>query len=141
MCLKHVAERTLKLYTRRFIANLRMGNTKTCDIHPNDDNFTDQQNIRKCRVEQWVKVGEKNTLFFIEFDGCLECLKGTTFDRLEARGISVQTKWVTDVWNTGKTGKRYTTKMDLPTFQTHLAQEKVKEQEAEILKLRAGVTK
>lgn len=115
-----------------------MGNTRTCDIHPNTDNFIPIENSRKVTVEQWVKVGERNVLFYVTIDACLECLKRALFDGAESHGVSIQNSWKTDVWQTGRGGKRYTTAMTLPDFTAHVQAEKLREQEAEILKLRMG---
>lgn len=115
-----------------------MGNTKTCDVHSTEDNFVERESIRTVVMQEWQKIEGKNVLFEAPLDLCLEDRNSLLIARAKARGVKVESLWKTTIWKTGRGGKRYSTQVTHDEFLQHLKEEKIAEQEAELLRLRSG---
>jgi hypothetical protein len=114
-----------------------MTNYAFCDLHKSQENRqTPRESIRNVIVQEWKKVDGKNYIFENKLDVCLQCIKEQIVDRAVGLGVDYSSNWKTEVWQTGKTGKRFKQTMDMDEFSNYLSNMK-KEQELAELRARA----
>lgn len=115
-----------------------MTNYAFCDLHKSQENRqTPRENVRTVTVSEWKKVDGKNVLFENRLDVCLPCLKEQIVERATSLGVTYQDNWKTEVWQTGKTGKKFKQQMNPDEYADYLSDQK-KEQELAELRMRAS---
>lgn len=115
-----------------------MGNTRSCDKHPNNDNFVEKDNIRNVVFLEWKKIDGKNYLFQNKVDYCIPC-RDAELQAIAVHRKDVGKNWTTTVWKTGKNGKRYSQDLSPEEFEQHLKEEALEAERKELQALRAGI--
>lgn len=114
-----------------------MTDYKFCDLHKTaEGRQTAKESVRTVIVQEWKKVDGKNRLFENKVDVCLACLKEQIVDRAVGNGVPYASNWKTEVWQTGASGKKYTTLMSPEELEEHLKKE-AKEKEIQELRAKA----
>lgn len=112
-----------------------MTDHKFCDVHKTETGrMVPKESCRTVVVEQWMKVKGKNRLFVNKVDVCLPCLAEIIVDRAKSLKVDFEKNWKTEVWQTGSSGKKYRTLMNMDELLAHLEQE---EKDKELAELRA----
>lgn len=113
-----------------------MGNQKLCDVHTKEKREVDADKTNPIIVEKWFKVKNRNVLFENRLDACHDCIMEIIINRARGVGVDFEKNWKTEVWQTGKTGKKYTVRMDMDEYVNFLEQQAKEEELAELRALR-----
>lgn len=116
-----------------------MADIKACDLHPNAETRNHAKDSSKTIViQQWMKVEGKNKLFENKLDVCPACLSSQILERAKALGVDIEKNWKTEVWQTGSSGKKYSTMMSHDEVIEHMKKEAQEKELAELRALKSG---